>query len=167
MRKNSSSFIWDFEKELINIDKHGVDFVTASKAFKDPKRKIYIDSKHSKKEERFFCIGKVEGRIPTVRFSYRSGKIRIIGAGYWRKGNDTMKKKMTDPNKPIGKMVRINDFLPPPEKLVIPQETVKVTISLSKSSVDFFKHYAKQHHIKYQKMIRQLIDKYVKQYSKV
>ncbi len=78
-----------------------------------------------------------------------------------------MKKKMTDPNKPIGKMVKINDFLPPPEKLVIPQETVKVTISLSKSSVDFFKHYAKQHHIKYQKMIRQLIDKYVKQYSKV
>lgn len=78
-----------------------------------------------------------------------------------------MKKKMTDPNKPIGKMVRINDFLPLPEKLVIPQETVKVTISLSRSSVDFFKHYAKQHHIKYQKMIRQLIDKYVKQYSKV
>lgn len=93
MRKNSNSFIWDFEKELINIDKHGVDFVTASKAFKDPKRKIYIDSKHSKKEERFFCIGKVGGKILTVRFSYRSGKIRIIGAGYWRKGERYYEKE--------------------------------------------------------------------------
>ena len=43
-----------------------------------------------------------------------------------------MKKKMTDSNKPIGKMVRIKDFLPPPEKLVIPQETVKIALCLSK-----------------------------------
>ena len=86
MEKCSSSFIWDFEKELTNIYKHGADFVTAAKAFKDPNRKIYIDSKHSKKEERFFCIGKVGSRILTVRFTYQHGKIRIIGAGYWRKG---------------------------------------------------------------------------------
>jgi len=80
------SFIWDTEKELANIHKHGVDFTTAAKAFKDGKRKIYIDAKHSKKEERFFCIGKVEGKILTVRFSYRGDRIRIFGAGYWRKG---------------------------------------------------------------------------------
>ncbi len=82
------------------------------------------------------------------------------------RGNNTMKKKMTDSNKPIGKMVRIKDFLPPPEELVIPQETVKITLSLSKSSVEFFKHYARQHHIKYQKMIRQLVDRYAKLHSK-
>lgn len=93
MKEDSGSFIWDFEKELVNVYKHGVDFVTASKAFKDPERKIYIDSKHSKKEERFFCVGKVENRILTVRFSYRSGKIRIIGAGYWRKGKQHYEKK--------------------------------------------------------------------------
>lgn len=92
MEEISSSFIWDFEKELTNIYKHGVDFVTAAKAFKDPRRKIYIDSKHSKKEERFFCIGKVEDRILTVRFTYRHGKIRIIGAGYWRKGEQYYEK---------------------------------------------------------------------------
>lgn len=86
MERDPSSFIWDFEKELANIYKYGVDFITASKAFKDPRRKIYIDSKHSKKEERFFCVGKVGDRIITVRFTYRRGKIRIIGAGYWRKG---------------------------------------------------------------------------------
>lgn len=86
MEKDVSSFSWDYEKELVNVYKHGVDFISAAKAFKDPKRKIYVDSKHSKKEERFFCIGKVNDRILTVRFTYASGKIRIIGAGYWRKG---------------------------------------------------------------------------------
>jgi len=54
----SSSFIWDPEKELANIAKHGVGFIAAAKAFKDPKRKIYTDAKHSKKEERFFCSRK-------------------------------------------------------------------------------------------------------------
>ena len=80
------SFIWNEKKQLSNIRKHGINFITACKVFKDTKRKIYIDSKHSKEEERFFCIGKVEGKILTVRFTYREGKIRIFGAGYWRKG---------------------------------------------------------------------------------
>jgi uncharacterized DUF497 family protein len=88
-----SNFIWDLEKEFVNINKHGVDFITAAKAFKDIKRKIYIDSKHSKKEERFFCVGKVKGKILTVRFTYRKEKIRIIGAGYWRKGKQYYEKK--------------------------------------------------------------------------
>lgn len=93
MDKELSSFIWDFEKESDNIHKHGIDFIMAAKAFKDPKRKIYTDSKHSKKEERFFCIGKVEGKILTVRFTYRGAKIRIFGAGYWRKGGRYYEKR--------------------------------------------------------------------------
>ena len=93
MDKKAGSFIWDIEKEKINYYKHGVTFTTASKVFKDPKRKIYVDSKHSKKEERFFCVGKAEGKILTVRFTYRSGKIRIFGAGYWRKGETHYEKK--------------------------------------------------------------------------
>lgn len=97
MDKESSSFIWDFEKELANIHKHNTDFATAAKAFKDPKRKIYIDSKHSRKEERFFCIGKVENKILTVRFTYRGAKIRIIGAGYWRKGERYYEEKNDRP----------------------------------------------------------------------
>ena len=80
------SFVWDRNKEAENIQKHGVDFVIASQVFKDNKRKIYIDSKHTKKEERFFCVGKAGNSILTVRFTYREGKIRIFGAGYWRKG---------------------------------------------------------------------------------
>ena len=81
-----SDFIWDAGREAVNIQKHRVDFTTAAKAFKDPYRKIFVDSKHSDQEERFFCIGKVGDKIVTVRFIDRDGKIRIFGAGYWRKG---------------------------------------------------------------------------------
>ncbi|MEW6008870.1 MAG: CopG family transcriptional regulator [Candidatus Omnitrophota bacterium] len=76
-----------------------------------------------------------------------------------------MRKKTINQDKPIGKLTRIADFLPPPEELVMPQETVKVTIALSKSSIEFFKQKAKQHHIKYQRMIRQLVDRYAMLYS--
>jgi len=62
-------------------------------------------------------------------------------------------------------MTRINDFLPTPEELAIPEKKVKVTISLSEESIDFFKRIAKQHHTKYQKMIRNLLDKYALQHS--
>ena len=56
-RESKSSFVLDVEKELGNSHKHEVNFATAAKSFKDHKRKIYIDSKHSKKEEMFFCKG--------------------------------------------------------------------------------------------------------------
>ncbi|MFH1645910.1 MAG: BrnT family toxin [Candidatus Omnitrophota bacterium] len=85
MKDAKNSFIWDPRKETINIDKHGVDFTTAAKAFRDIKRKIFTDSQHSKSEARYFCIGKVNNKILTVRFLHRKNKIRIIGAGYWRK----------------------------------------------------------------------------------
>lgn len=55
-------------------------------AFADPKRVIAEDSAHSSKEPRFFCFGRVGEGILTVRFTFRSGVIRIFGAGYWRKG---------------------------------------------------------------------------------
>lgn len=86
MNETKGDFAWDTRKEKINIRKHGINFITAAKAFKDPKRKIFIDSRHSEKEQRYFCIGKVRNKILTVRFTYREGKIRIYGAGYWRKG---------------------------------------------------------------------------------
>ena len=80
------SFVWDIRKEAANVRKHQVNFETAARAFKDPNRKIYTDEKHGHGEERLFCLGKVIGRILTVRFTYRAGRIRIYGAGYWRKG---------------------------------------------------------------------------------
>ena len=86
MDRNYGSFVWNVEKEKSNIAKHGVGFSMASRAFLDPKRKIFVNAKHSKTEDRFFCIGSVDGKILTVRFVYRKGKIRIFGAGYWRGG---------------------------------------------------------------------------------
>ena len=86
MDQHLGSFVWDVRKEAHNIRKHGVDFATAAKVFKDPGRKIYADEQHSETEERFFCLGEVEGKIVTVRFTYRADHIRIYGAGYWRKG---------------------------------------------------------------------------------
>ena len=77
-----------------------------------------------------------------------------------------MKKRKIDPDMPIGKMTRVKDFLPPPEELVFPEETIKVTISLSRLSVEFFKQQAKKQHVKYQQMIRELLDRYTIQYSK-
>lgn len=61
---------------------------------------------------------------------------------------------------PEGELTRVKDFLPPPDQLVMPEPTVKVTIALKKSSVEFFKKQAKKHHAKYQKMIRELLDHY-------
>jgi predicted DNA binding CopG/RHH family protein len=60
----------------------------------------------------------------------------------------------------------IQDFLPPPEKLAFREEGVKVTIALSKRSVEFFKSEAARHHTQYQRMIRKLIDAYVDAYDK-
>jgi uncharacterized protein len=73
-------------KSIENVLKHGVSFEIARKAFFDDKRKIFFDEKHSEKEKRYYCYGLVEGEILTVRFTIRHDDIRIIGAGYWRKG---------------------------------------------------------------------------------
>lgn len=74
------------------------------------------------------------------------------------------KKKYT--NTKIGKVKIINDFLPPPEDLVMKEETIKVTLSLSKSSVEYFKDLAQKKHTQYQKMIRILLDKYASHYHR-
>lgn len=78
-----------------------------------------------------------------------------------------MKKIMTDQDMPQGKLKRVKDFLPPPALLATPEETRKITISLRKSSIEFFKHQAMRYHTKYQRMIRELLDTYAIQYSKV
>ena len=79
-------FEWSDEKDIENQKKHNASFSDAQEAFFDPKRIISIDERHNKIEERFFCIGKVNNQVLTVRFTLRGNKIRIYGAGYWRKG---------------------------------------------------------------------------------
>jgi uncharacterized DUF497 family protein len=81
-----AEFEWDLKKNQLNIEKHGVDFYDAQQAFLDKQRVIAEDISHSYSEKRYFCFGKVQEQIMTVRFTWRSNVIRIIGAGYWRKG---------------------------------------------------------------------------------
>lgn len=88
-----TSFEWDEKKNTENRRKHGVKFETAQYAFIDPKRVIAKDLSHSKKEKRYYCFGKVKGGVLTVRFTYRDNRIRIIGAGYWRKGKNIYEKQ--------------------------------------------------------------------------
>ena len=80
------AFIWDMKKSIENVLKYGVSFENAQQVFFDEQRKIFIDEKHSEHEQRYFCLGRVGGEILTVRFTIRGEDIRIIGAGFWRKG---------------------------------------------------------------------------------
>jgi predicted DNA binding CopG/RHH family protein len=71
-----------------------------------------------------------------------------------------MKKKIKYIDEPMGKVRVISDFLPSPEELALKDETIKITIALSKASVDFFKNEAQKYNTQYQKMIRRLLDEY-------
>jgi uncharacterized DUF497 family protein len=81
-----ATFEWDEAKDRANCLKHGVHFATARYAFADPMRVVAEDERHGFVERRYFCFGIVDGAVLTVRFTWRAGVIRIIGAGYWRKG---------------------------------------------------------------------------------
>jgi len=81
-----ASFEWDARKDRENRRKHGVSFLLAQQAFLDPCRVIARDLAHGGREPRYYCIGQAGGGVLTVRFTCRGGTIRIIGAGYWRKG---------------------------------------------------------------------------------
>ena len=89
------NFVWDEKREAENILKHDMDFTLAVQVFLDAQRKIFFDEKHSQTEVRRFCIGKVGIKIMTVRYAERQGKIRIIGAGYWRGGRKYYHDKKT------------------------------------------------------------------------
>lgn len=89
----ATSFEWDSEKDVENQRKHGVSFTLAQQAFLDPKRVIARDLAHSESEARYYCFGHVDEGILTVRFTYRNEVIRIIGAGYWRKGKRIYEQK--------------------------------------------------------------------------
>ncbi len=76
-----------------------------------------------------------------------------------------MSKAIKYTNEPIGRVHVVEDFLPPPEELVFREEAVKVTIALSKRSVEFFKAEARRHDTQYQKMIRRLLDRYAERHA--
>ena len=80
-----------------------------------------------------------------------------------------MKKQVEYTDEPsdvdLDRAIAVKDFLPPPEELVLKEKTVKITLSVSEESVIFFKREAEKHGVKYQQMIKSLIDRYVSAYS--
>jgi hypothetical protein len=60
----------------------------------------------------------------------------------------------------------VPDFLPAPEDLVFREEGIKVTLALSKRSVEFFKREAAKHNTQYQRMIRRLLDAYAEHHAR-
>jgi len=76
-----------------------------------------------------------------------------------------MKRSAKYTNEPIGRLEFVKDFLPPPDQLVLREDGVKVTLSLSKRSVEFFKVHAARSKVPYQKMIRNLVDSYAAQHD--
>ncbi|MEO6096404.1 MAG: BrnT family toxin [Fibrobacteria bacterium] len=81
-------------KNETNKIKHGVSFSLAQNAFSDANRVVSLDHLHSTEgEKRYFCFGKVGERVVTVRFTYRKGRIRIFGAGFWREGKVEYEKQ--------------------------------------------------------------------------
>ncbi|MGH8251946.1 MAG: CopG family transcriptional regulator [Steroidobacteraceae bacterium] len=76
-----------------------------------------------------------------------------------------MKKTKAYTDEPLGRIQVIPNFLPPPDQLILKDDGVKVTISLSKRSVDFFKAHARKSKIPYQRMIRRVLDEYAGHYS--
>ena len=73
-------------------------------------------------------------------------------------------RRETDKDMPIGKLTRVKDFLPPPSELVPPRDDVKVTLALSRKSIEFFRGQARRNHSKYQRMIREVVDQYASHY---
>lgn len=71
-----------------------------------------------------------------------------------------MKKRIRYTDEAMGEIKVVKDFLPPPDQLVLREDSVKVTISLSKSSVDYFKRVASENRTQYQKLIRKVLDLY-------
>lgn len=85
-----TSFEWDERKDRANREKRGVSFLEAQRAFLDPNRVIAEDLSHGGSERRYFCFGLVGSGVLTVRFTCRAGRIRIFGAGYWRKRKESL-----------------------------------------------------------------------------
>jgi predicted DNA binding CopG/RHH family protein len=88
--------------------------------------------------------------------------VQVIGG----KEGKFMKTKIKYTEEPMDDLRVIKDFFPPPDQLVLKEDNVKVTISLKKSSIQFFKQQAKKHRIPYQKMIREVVDWYASHYHK-
>lgn len=78
-------------------------------------------------------------------------------------------KYTSDKGEIVGSLRRIQDFLPPPEKLLTTLEKngpkTKVTLELDDDALAFFKREASRRKSTYQRMIRNLVRSYARAQS--
>lgn len=130
---------WNEAKNKENQLKHNVSFSLAQRTFFDPRRVIVEDLTHSSEEDIFYCIGRVQDGFITVRFTYRDILSVSMAQDTGEKGEEYMKSKIKYIEEPMENLRVIENFLPPPDQLVLKEEKVKVTISLKKPALIFSK----------------------------
>ena len=158
-------FDWDLEKDRENRSKHGISFGDAQFAFADPRRVIAEDLSHSSRNDTT-ALAKWQAASSryasrTVKGSFESS-VPDIGA----RVHEFMTGKIRYTDEPMGDLKVVPDFLPSPEELAFREEGEKVTIALSKRSIEFFKREAAKHGTQYQRMIRRLLDTYARHHSR-
>jgi len=104
--------------------------------------------------------------IKTQNSKLKRTKLNVIKESQveYRPDKDRIKKPLYT-NEQIGKINIVKDFLPAPEELVLKDTNIKVTLNLSKTSVDFFKALAEKNKSQYQKVIRNLLDRYTQNFT--
>jgi hypothetical protein len=103
----------------------------------------------------------VAGGVMTVRFTFRAGRIRFSAPAIGGKESESMSNRTVRYTAgEIGRVRVVEDVLPAPADLVPREDNVKVTLSLSRRSIDFFKREARKRGVPYQRMIRALVDTY-------
>jgi uncharacterized protein len=155
------SFEWGEDKNRLNQEKHGVAFELAQLAFFDEHRVIAEDLNHSGGEQRYYCFGWVEDGVMTVRFTWRRGAFVSSAQAIGAREREFMSERTRKYSEgEIGDLKIVEDFLPSPSELVLREDNVKITLSLSRRSVEFFKREAGKAHVPYQRMVRALVDAY-------
>jgi uncharacterized protein len=84
------NFEWDDRKAAHNAAKHGVPFEYAVRVFLDPHRLDSKDARRDYSEERWFTLGKIEGRLFAVAYTPRGEVVRLISA---RKANEREQRR--------------------------------------------------------------------------
>lgn len=156
-----ADFEWDSDKDAANQDKHGVSFAEAQFAFADPKR--VIAKALSTAVPKSASIASAWSKVVCSPFASLTAtrSFALSAPDIGARARLFMSNKIKYTNEPIGSVEIVPDFLPAPADLAFREEDIKITLSLSKKSVDFFKSEASRYDAQYQRMIRRLLDAYV------
>lgn len=159
---SKARFDWDPEKDEENQQKHGVSFARAQYAFADPSRVIAQDLAHIASPKTVSSV-LARSMAACLPFDLPTGMplFESSAPATGEKERLSMSTKIKYTDEPFGDVQVVPDFLPSPAELAFREEGVKITLALSKKSLEFFKSEASKHHTQYQRMIRRLLDAYV------